>query len=545
MINNNKVLALKYRPQTFDQLIGQQVASQTIFNAIKSNNSANAYIFTGIRGVGKTTFARILAKSLNCENGIENLCKDKFCQNCEAIINSNHIDILEIDAASNTGVDSVRELLDFSRYQPSIAKFKIFIVDEVHMLSKQAFNALLKTLEEPPKYLKFIFATTEVKKIPITVLSRCQRYDLPRVKSEELFDFIKKVTIQEKGHITDQVLRLIVKISEGSVRDALSLLDRGLLANLEDQTLDIDKAREIYGYFEKSTIIDLIVNLFQGNENEVLEKYKELYNNGVDPKIFLNEFLEVIYYIKNASAIKYGSNNFDLNDDEFTKIKKLSQNLESNQILLFWELTIKTLEEINLVSNPNLIVEMMFYKLMYVKKIIKNKPNIEFNDEKIVEEKKNEKHESNNYVQQIKNITQEEKKLSLSDKEEVNNELKINNLDELILICYKKKELKLKYELENNVNLIDFNEGKIEISFNEDLDKNFIKELSNKLFMWTNKRWVILLSKAQGKISKKNEIELAFEQQFQTIKKSDIYKKILSTAKDAKLKNIIGKKSND
>ena len=545
MINNNKVLALKYRPQTFDQLIGQQVASQTIFNAIKSNNSANAYIFTGIRGVGKTTFARILAKSLNCENGIENLCKDKFCQNCEAIINSNHIDILEIDAASNTGVDSVRELLDFSRYQPSIAKFKIFIVDEVHMLSKQAFNALLKTLEEPPKYLKFIFATTEVKKIPITVLSRCQRYDLPRVKSEELFDFIKKVTIQEKGHITDQVLRLIVKISEGSVRDALSLLDRGLLANLDDQTLDIDKAREIYGYFEKSTIIDLIVNLFQGNENEVLEKYKELYNNGVDPKIFLNEFLEVIYYIKNASAIKYGSNNFDLNDDEFTKIKKLSQNLESNQILLFWELTIKTLEEINLVSNPNLIVEMMFYKLMYVKKIIKNKPNIEFNDEKIVEEKKNEKHESNNYVQQIKNITQEEKKLSLSDKEEVNNELKINNLDELILICNKKKELKLKYELENNVNLIDFNEGKIEISFNEDLDKNFIKELSNKLFMWTNKRWVILLSKAQGKISKKNEIELAFEQQFQTIKKSDIYKKILSTAKDAKLKNIIGKKSND
>ena len=545
MINNNKVLALKYRPQTFDQLIGQQVASQTIFNAIKSNNSANAYIFTGIRGVGKTTFARILAKSLNCENGIENLCKENFCQNCEAIINSNHIDILEIDAASNTGVDSVRELLDFSRYQPSIAKFKIFIVDEVHMLSKQAFNALLKTLEEPPKYLKFIFATTEIKKIPITVLSRCQRYDLPRVKSEELFNFIKKVTMQEKGSITDQVLRLIVKISEGSVRDALSLLDRGLLVNLEDQTLDIDKAREIYGYFEKSTIIDLIDNLFQGNENEVLEKYKELYNNGVDPKIFLNEFLEVIYYIKNASAIKYGGNNFDLNDEEFTKIKKLSQNLESNQILLFWELTIKTLEEINQVSNPNLIVEMMFHKLMYVKKIIKNKPNIEFNDEKNIEEKKNEKYESNNYVQQIKNITQEEKKLSLSDKEEVNNELKINNLDELILICYKKKELKLKYELENNVNLIDFNVGKIEISFNEDLDKNFIKELSNKLFLWTNRRWVILLSKAQGKISKKNEIELAFEQQFQTIKKSDIYKKILSTAKDAKLKNIIGKKSND
>ena len=193
MNNNNKVLALKYRPQTFEDLIGQDVVAKTISNSLRAKKTPNAYLFTGIRGVGKTTIARIVAKALNCENGIENLCKEKMCEHCDAITNSNHIDVLEMDAASKTGVDDVRDLIEFSRYGPTSAKYKIFIIDEVHMLSKQAFNALLKTLEEPPQYdsgggLKFIFATTEVKKIPITVLSRCQRFDLSRVRSIELFN---------------------------------------------------------------------------------------------------------------------------------------------------------------------------------------------------------------------------------------------------------------------------------------------------------------------------------------------------------------------
>jgi DNA polymerase-3 subunit gamma/tau len=234
MNKNSKVLALKYRPQTFDQLIGQEVVSETITNSIKLNKVPNAYLFTGIRGIGKTTIARIVAKSINCSKSLNNQCKTK-CENCDAITNSSHIDVLEMDAASKTGVDDVRDLIEFSRYGPTIAKYKIFIIDEVHMLSKQAFNALLKTLEEPPEYLKFIFATTEIKKIPITVVSRCQRFDLSRIKSSELFEFIKKIKDKENGKASDEALRLIVKISEGSVRDALSLLDRGLLA------LDKDK----------------------------------------------------------------------------------------------------------------------------------------------------------------------------------------------------------------------------------------------------------------------------------------------------------------
>ena len=194
MSKNSKVLALKYRPQTFDDLIGQDIIAETILNSIKLDKTPNAYLFTGIRGVGKTTTARIVAKSLNCLNGVQNLCSENLCDNCEAITNSNHIDVLEMDAASKTGVDDVRDLIEFSRYGPTSSKYKIFIIDEVHMLSKQAFNALLKTLEEPPEYLKFIFATTEIKKIPITVVSRCQRFDLARIKSVELFNFLKNIT---------------------------------------------------------------------------------------------------------------------------------------------------------------------------------------------------------------------------------------------------------------------------------------------------------------------------------------------------------------
>ena len=540
MTNNSKVLALKYRPQVFEDLIGQKVISETIYNSIKSDKSANAYLFTGIRGVGKTTFARIVAKSLNCKKGIDDLCKENFCQHCESIINSNHIDVLEMDAASKTGVDDVRDLIEFSRYGPTTAKYKIFIIDEVHMLSKQAFNALLKTLEEPPNYLKFIFATTEIKKIPVTVVSRCQRFDLSRIKSEELFNFIKKIKDKEKGKVADDALKLIVKISEGSVRDALSLLDRGLVSNKDNEELDLKKAQKIFGYFDKSSLINLFENLFRGDEENAIKLYRKIYEAGVEPKNFLNDFLEILYYFKNISTIKLDGTNFSLNDGDFNKILEISKNLDPNDLILFWQFTIETIEEINIVSNPNLSIEMFLIRLMYLKDFKKIDTNDPIEKKVLLESLSEEKKISSNNktVSQIKNIAQQDKSEPKMKSQNASNEIKISSFIDLIDLCNKKKEIKLKYELENNVNLVTFSEGRMEIAFNENLDKDFIKDLSNKLYNWTNKRWIISLSKKDGAISKKQEEQINKKKLFEDAKKSKVYKKVLETFPDAELINI-------
>ena len=536
-MNNSKVLALKYRPQTFDQLIGQEVISETIYNSIKSGKSANAYLFTGIRGVGKTTFARIVAKSLNCENGIDNLCKDNFCQHCESIINSNHIDVLEINGADKTSIDDIRDLIEFSRYGPTSAKYKIFIIDEVHQISRNAFNGLLKILEEPPQYLRFILATTEIKKVPITIVSRCQRFDLSRIKSDQLFQFIKKITEKENGRATDDALKLIVKISEGSVRDALSLLDRGLMSNSDGEELDLKKAQKIYGYFDKSSLIDLFENLFKGDEDQVINSYRKIYEAGVEPKIFLNDFLEILYYFKNISSIKLDGTNFSLNDEEFNKISKISSELDPKDLILFWQFTIKAIDELDIVNDPNLYVEMFLIRLMYLKDFKK----ADFKDVLIKKDTRdkesNEQKISSNIktVDQIKNIFQQDKPTPKIKSQDVTNELIIGSFEDLIDLCNKKKEIKLKYELENNVNLVTFAAGRIEIAFNENLDKDFIKDLSNKLYEWTYKRWIISLSKKEGAISKKQEKQINKNKIFEDAKKSTIYKKVLETFSDAEL----------
>jgi DNA polymerase-3 subunit gamma/tau len=547
MNNNSKVLALKYRPQIFDDLIGQEVVAETIINSIKADKVPNAYLFTGIRGIGKTTTARIVAKALNCSNGIEKMCIDNLCENCQSIANSSHIDVLEMDAASKTGVDDVRDLIEFSRYGPTSAKYKIFIIDEVHMLSKQAFNALLKTLEEPPSYLKFIFATTEIKKIPITVVSRCQRFDLSRIKSSELLDFIKKIKDKENGKVTDDALKLIVKISEGSVRDALSLLDRALLSLDNDKELDLNSAQKIFGYFDKSKLIDLFELILKGEEEKVIKIYRKIYDQGVEPKIFLNDFLELLYYFKNINSLTLESTNFSLNDEEFNKIKNISNQIQPDVLILFWHFSIKSLEELDIVSNQHLSIEMFLIRLIHLSSVkqvkqIDTKPKKENSTSKI--EIKTE----TKIIDQIKNISQEEKK-----NPEIQNEVKaeiktqINSFDELIAICTSKKELKLKFELEKNVNLVKFEKNRIEISFNDSLDKDFVKDLSTKLFEWTKERWIITLSKSKGDLSirekKENEKKILIEKAKQT----EIYKNFMENFPDAELVDVksISKEDKD
>ena len=548
---NSKVLALKYRPQNLKQIIGQHVITETVYNSIKLNKVPNAYLFTGIRGVGKTTIARIIAKSLNCKNGIDNIANNNICDNChcEAIANSNHMDVLEMDAASKTGVDDVRDLIEFSRYGPTSAKYKIFIIDEVHMLSKQAFNALLKTLEEPPEYLKFIFATTEIKKIPITVISRCQRFDLQRVKSDELFNFLKKITELEKGNVSDDVLKLIIKISEGSVRDALSLLDRGLINQTATNGLDLQTARKIYGYFDKGSLIELFEKIFQGDEESVLKKYKSIYEAGIDPKVFLNDFLEILYYFKNIETIKLGTNSFNLNDKEFEKIYDISKNIDSKTLLLYWQFAVSTLGELDIVSNQNIAIEMFLIRLLFLKNI-----NVDENTKLNLDTKENDKKIENTISQntnvsstinQIKNVEQKEKSLPNENLGDKSTKLRIDTFSQLINICKEKKELKIKFELETNLNLISFSFGRMEISSNTTLERDFVKILSEKLFNWTGSRWLISFSSKEGKptvkqINKDNKNDLINEES----KKPDFIelKKILP---DLELTNVETEDTND
>tara|TARA_B100000035_G_scaffold298448_1_gene292221 strand:+ start:56 stop:1714 length:1659 start_codon:yes stop_codon:yes gene_type:complete len=541
MNKNNKVLALKYRPQIFDDLIGQEVLAETILNSIKSNKVPNAYLFTGIRGVGKTTTARIVAKSLNCLNGIEKLCKDNLCKNCEAITNSSHIDVLEMDAASKTGVDDVRDLIEFSRYGPTSSKYKIFIIDEVHMLSKQAFNALLKTLEEPPEYLKFIFATTEIKKIPITVVSRCQRFDLSRIKSSELLDYIKKIKEKENGKATDEALKLIVKISEGSVRDALSLLDRALISLDGKKELDLEAAQKIFGYFDKSQLINIFSLILKGDENKVIESYRNIYDQGIEPKIFLNDFLEILYYFKNINSLTLESTNFSLNDDEFNQIKKIANVVDNKVLTLFWQFTIQTLSELDVVSNQHLSIEMFLLRLIYLESLKPKNESRSNND--VINVKKNDIQEQTSSqiinketINQIKNVSQEKKiKPEPNIRSKASNKDDIKSFNELVELCYHKKEMKLKYELEKNVNLVKFEKGRIEISFNDNLDKDFVKNLSSKLSEWTNQRWIISFSKNQGEMSIKDKEKNNLQELIEKTKKSNLYKNVLKYFPDAEI----------
>ena len=550
----NKILALKYRPQVFGDLIGQEVMSKTITNAITLNKTPNAYLLTGIRGVGKTTTARLIAKALNCEKNSNPKIKcstETFCSTCQEIINSNHIDILEMDAASKTGIDDVRELIENSKYSPTSAKFKIFIIDEVHMLSKQAFNGLLKTLEEPPSRLKFILATTEVRKIPVTILSRCQRFDLKRVSIENLCKHLKNISIKESGKITDDAIKLIARTSEGSVRDAISLLDRALISQSikRNNTIEEQDVREMLGLADKSKVMTLFKEVLNGKEKEALSCLKDLIDDGLDAKNFLNDILEILYLFSRRINLGPIEKDVTISESELQMIESYSKNIGMQDIGLFWQLTIKTIDDLRIVGNENLTLEMYIMQLVHLKNLdekkeILSKTSILNENDKNFSEKKIEDipkdlNLNNQTKSQLKNTNQIKanpvKNLVTDTKK---TKIEISSFQDLIDKTNKEKEIELKYDLERNVKLVNFNKGKIDISFNEKLNKNFIKNLTEKLLQWTGERWIITLSKnADAKSifekdleSKNNEIE--------KFKKSNTAKEIENTFPDAKLIDI-------
>ena len=555
-MTKNKILALKYRPQEFKDLIGQQVMTQTITNAIKLKKTPNAYLLTGIRGVGKTTTARLIAKALNCEKNIDEKIKcsqEKFCPTCEEIISSNHIDILEMDAASKTGIDDIREIIENSKYSPTSAKYKIFIIDEVHMLSKQAFNGLLKTLEEPPPSLKFILATTEVRKIPITILSRCQRFDLKRVGIEQLCVHLKNISTKENGKISDEAIRLIARTSEGSVRDAISLLDRSLISQSisKNNIVEETDVREMLGLADRSKILSLFKEVLNGKEKEALKYLRELINDGIDAKNFLNDILEVLYLFSRRINLGPIEKDMTISDSEVQMVEAYSKNIDMQDIGLFWQLTIKTIDDLRIIGNENLTLEMYIMQLTHLKSIgLKDdysnidQPKIsEKRNQTLVGEKIEDSNGENNISTQIKNQLKNTEQIKSNPTKNfsssgIKSKIKISSFQDLIDQANREKEVELKYDLERNVKLVSFNRGKINISFNEKLNKNFIKNLTEKLLIWTGERWIISLSK-------NNEAKSIYEQnmeqkssQLTEFKRSKLSKEIEKAFPDAKLVNI-------
>jgi len=552
---SNKILALKYRPQEFKDLIGQEVMAQTITNAIKLGKTPNAYLLTGIRGVGKTTTARLIAKSLNC---LKNLDKEiscssaKFCNSCIEIVNSNHMDILEMDAASKTGIDDVRELIENARYSPTSAKFKIFIIDEVHMLSKQAFNGLLKTLEEPPPRLKFILATTEVRKIPVTILSRCQRFDLKRVNLEKLFLHLKNIVKKENGSISDSALQLIARASEGSVRDAISLLDRALISqSINNKEIQDQDVRLMLGLADRSKLLLLFKEILSGNQKEAINHLRELIDNGLDAKNFLNDVLEIIYLFNRRINLGPIEKDLMISESELQLVNIYSKNLDTQDLGIFWQLTIKTMDDLKVIGSENLALEMYVMQLMHIKNIgqkeeISIAPDL--NKESILSQKTistevgdvSDTQTTSAYKNQLKSTNQIRTNLikSAEYQSETLKYLEIKKFEDLIQIATREREVELKYDLERNVNLVNFMPGKINITFNEKLNKSFIKILTEKLLKWTGKRWIISLSKDLGQktfyeknlVDRKNKLEKEMN--------SDLVKDFILAFPDAKLTSV-------
>jgi len=538
-----KILALKYRPKNFEELIAQDIMVETLVNSIKSNRIAQAFMLIGERGTGKTSTARIISKSLTCTgNFLEGVkCKAGEICHCEEITNDKHLDVIECDAASRTGVDDVRQIIDTVKYKPTTAKYKIYIIDECHMLSRSAWNALLKTLEEPPNQLKFIFCTTEPKKIPLTITSRCQTFHLHRASIKVLFDHLKKISKIEDGKISDSAIKLIAKASTGSIRDAISLLDRVLVSqHASEKEIDEATVRKMLGAADRSKILELLKFIFDGDQKQSIESLRQMVDEGLDVANLKNDILELLHFILQKKSLGDFESNLTISESELEIIDVISKNVKTETLILFWQFTLKTLEEDKILTNPLLGLEMLVIRLLHLREMpayedLINESSSNQIDEIPMQKKviKKENEITQISKNQIKNTTQTKSELSLNPKDLDNKNIK--SFEGLIKLASETKEIHLKYDLENNVNLIKFSERKIDISFNENLDKNFVRNLSEKLFKWTGNRWVITLSKEKGHKTFSELKDIKRKELLSQEKEGEIYRKFKNIFSDGEL----------
>jgi len=497
-----KVLALKYRPDSFADLIGQDVLVQTLTNAINTNRIANAFLLTGIRGVGKTTTARIIARVLNCTGedgkGAPTITPCGVCNNCVSIKESRHPDVLEMDAASRTGVDDIREIIESVRYLPTSARYKIYIIDEVHMLSKNAFNALLKTLEEPPAHVKFIFATTEIRKIPITILSRCQRFDLRRVENETLVNHLSNIAQKESSEIEREALEMIANASEGSVRDSLSLLDQAI--SHSDSKVTAKMARDMLGLADKAKVIDIFSSIAEGKTAEALDFLKELYNASADPVLVLNDLLEFSYLVTKLKVMPNLNLIGKVPESEFKKAKLLAEKLPMSYLTRSWQMLLKGLGEVKVAPDSFAACEMILIRLAYASDLpspaaliskLQNTSNAPTPPSAGGAPRGG--HASPSSYSSAPAYQTES--APNTENETVSY---VNNFNELAELFKIKGESLLYNWLLADARLIKFEQGRIELSLSSHIAPDFPQRVSRHLKEWTGKNWVVVASHQEG-----------------------------------------------
>ncbi len=524
--NSYKVLARKYRPQNFEDLMGQEIMVQTLRNAFKTNRIAHAYILTGVRGIGKTTTARLLARSLNYETETinePNIEMSELDRHCLEIMESRHIDVIEMDAASRTGIADIREIIDSVNYSPSSARYKIYIIDEVHMLSKAAFNGLLKTLEEPPSHVKFIFATTEVQKIPLTILSRCQRFDLKRFDHDMIKSLLNNVCEKEMVSVEDPIIDLIAKASGGSARDSLSLLDQAMALS-NDGNISEEKIRQMLGLSDQSRIIDLYEFISNAEVEKALLEAKNQADIGIDPVNLIESLGDLIHELTRLKVTEDNGDNLSLGPEGLNRIKALKDKTTVKHLSRYWQMILKASSEIKNFSNPLAALEMAIIRMAYISdlptpdEIIKK---IEGNDLKLTE-KKSPNSELKNSVKAIPTVSvksvQQEKII------EETSDTNPKSFEDIIELVRLKKNIRLQYDLENNVSLVSFEKGKIELNILNS-DEKILFTLSSKLQEWTKEKWLVVSSSSEGQKTIK---EVRDDDEFETrslIKEHPIYTK--------------------
>ncbi len=553
-----RVLARKYRPATFDEVIGQKALIGTLTNAIASGRVSHAFMLTGVRGVGKTTTARLIARALNCigpdGKGGPTINPCGVCEQCLAIAEDRHVDILEMDAASRTGIDDIRELIESVRYHPVSARNKIYIIDEVHMLSKSAFNALLKTLEEPPEHVHFIFATTEVRRVPVTVLSRCQRFDLRRISGDELAQYFKVIADKESVKIEEESLVLIANAADGSVRDGLSLLDRAI--TLDSGSVSAELVRDMLGLADRSKIFDLFENLMAGRIVDALDQFAEMYRDGVDPITVIQDLLEVTHWLTKLNIAPDMAEESKVPEIERIRGLEVAKALPISVLSRAWQMLVKGLSEVQISASPRQACEMVLIRLAYVAElplpadlILKSRsendvevipsknPNHESilaskeenpssavpvvtsppNDGRDLSESGNTQaalalsvhdplYETNNSSRQNQNNLDPE--VSPKGKKALNCEPK--SFQDVVALFLMKRELVLHAQLYNNVHLVHFEFGRLEMRLNEHAHRNLANSVSSLLSEWTDSRWIVSISSDQGKptlAEEKNKVD--------------------------------------